>query len=605
MWKIQDYAILGNCRSAALVSKGGSIDWLCWPRFDSEPICSRLLDPSKAHWSIFPASQSFQIHRSYIEKTCLLKTVFSSGENVVELTDCMAVVSSQQAKNFLWPEHEIVRKLECIEGEMELQFEFFMEREADKSVLKDSHSFVSWFLPGGGLILYAPIKLMAYANSLNATWTITKGQTLYFSVSFDQEWPYLIPSGNSCCLAMENTEFWWRSFSSQITYKGPYRRLLIQSAIVLKLMKYSPSGAIIAAPTTSLPEKIQDDANWDYRYCWLRDASMATHALVNLNLKEEAGEFVNWILHSTVLSRPQLKVLYTVFGGQPPPENIQEEFQGYLNSRPVRFGNAAMTQNQMDLYGEVIHSAYLVLKDEKKIDHETQSLLIDLGHYICAHWQEDDAGMWEVRGRKEHFTHSLLMCWTGAHYLLELYRLGLIKKINAPLLKNTEEKISQVIHQLAWNEELQSFTSQLRGHQVDANLLLMSWYGFLPFDSLQMRQTYERIRMDLGTDQGLFYRNRKQEEGAFVLCSFWAVEYLARGGGTLTEAKNLFGDVLAYANDVGLWSEEIDPATGDFLGNYPLTFSHLGFINAVLAIDRREKKETSSENRKEVHYELG
>ena len=266
---------------------------------------------------------------------------------------------------------------------------------------------------------------------IKANWTIQKGNILYFSLSFNEELPCIIPSTHSCHLSFETTQQWWKNFSAQIQYEGPYRHLLVRSAIVLKLMVYSPSGAIVASPTTSLPEKLGGNANWDYRFCWLRDASIATCALMNLNLKNEAKTFVNWLLHSTVLSRPKLKVLYDVYGGNPPQEKNRDDFTGYFDSKPVRFGNAAVDQEQMDLYGEVIHGAYYVLKDEEKIDHRTQKMLKELGEYICDHWQEEDAGMWEVRGRREHFTHSLLLCWTGLHDLLKFHKLGLIKELDA------------------------------------------------------------------------------------------------------------------------------------------------------------------------------
>ncbi len=583
MWKIQDYALLGDCRSAALVSKDGSIDWLCWPRFDSSPVYSRILDQSKGHWSI-TATEVSRIQQSYIDHSSLLKTTFICSSGTVELTDTMAIVSTEEGKHRLYPEHEIVRKVECVNGQVEMEFELAVDAKRTKGRLENSCSFISWRLPEGQLLLYAPIKLSIENTGITAKWTMRQGDVAYFSLSLNQESPDVIPSGHSCQKSLTITKQWWDSLATQISYDGPYREHLVRSAMILKLMSFSPSGAIIASPTMSLPEKVGGEANWDYRYCWLRDASLATYALMNLNLKNEANAFVNWLLHSTVLSRPKLHVLYNVYGGIPPREREDAQFRGYFDSKPVRFGNAAMGQDQMDLYGEVIRGAYYVLKDEDKIDHDTQRLLKDLGEYICAHWQEPDAGMWEVRGKKEYFTHSLVTCWAGLHDILEMHRRGLIQKVDANRFTEAMNKIAQLIHQTAWNDQMKSFTSKLRGEQVDANLLLMPWYGFLPFDSPKMRQTYDRIKQDLGAKNGLFFRNREIDEGAFLLCSFWAVEYLARGGGTPAEAKRLLDDVLQHANNVGIWSEEIDPATGDFLGNYPLTFSHLGLVNAILAI---------------------
>lgn len=601
MNKIQDYSFIGDCRSAALVSRNGSMHWLCWPRFDSEPIFAHLLDQTKGYWSITSVLPC-EIHRTCTDAG-VVQTIFSNPKGKVVLTDVMSVISPQEAKNHLYPEHEIVRKVECLEGQMELQSEFLIEEECHKCLHKNSNTWSVWNLRHGNLILYAPIELNLNQRSLKGCWTIKQGEIFYFSLSFSEESPCVIPACSSARLSFQATQQFWENLTARISYTGPYRDVVTRSAIVLKLMVYSPSGAIIAAPTTSLPERLGGDLNWDYRYCWLRDASLATHAFMNLNLKNEAKSFVNWLLHSTHLSRPRFKVLYDVYGRTPRPEEIRSDFQGYLDSKPVRFGNEAANQRQMDLYGEVIHGAYYVFKNEEKIDHETQRMLRELGEYICAHWQEPDAGMWEVRGKEEYHTHSLLMCWVGLHYLLKFHDLGLLK-VDTVRLKTTEERVAQTLHQFAWNKDLESYTSKLRGDEVDANLLLMPWYGFLPFDSMRMRKTYERIKKDLGAPNGLLYRNRGQEEGVFLLCSLWAVEYLARGGGSREEAESLLRKVLSHVNDVGLLSEEADALTGDLLGNFPLTFSHVGLINAIIAIRDREKQEAVFANQRE-YDELG
>ncbi|MCR4337422.1 MAG: glycoside hydrolase family 15 protein, partial [Candidatus Omnitrophica bacterium] len=333
------------------------------------------------------------------------------------------------------------------------------------------------------------------------------------------------------------------------------------------------------------------DLNWDYRYCWLRDASFTIQSLLTLNLKNEAKAFVNWLLHATSLTRPELKVLYDVYGRHPPRERVLKDIQGYGGSRPVRLGNAAFDQKQLDLYGEVIYAAKMVLSEESRVDRETQKMLRGLGRFICDHWHEEDAGMWEIRGQKEHFTHSLLLCWVGLKALRELnadHLLSLsVKEFNKII--TTQAEISKMIRKLSWNENLNSDAATLRGRDVDANLLLLSLYDFYSSMDFDMKSTYQRVREHLSANEYLFYRNQNQKEGAFILCSFWAIEYLAKGGGTLAEAKNMFERVMNCANDLGLLSEEIDPTTKDLLGNFPLAFSHLGVMSAAIAINKREK----------------
>ncbi len=596
MSKIQDYGFIGNCRSAALVSRHGSIDWLCWPRFDSRPIFGHLLG-GRGAWTIAP----LEVHKTYaqyVENTNVLQTIFYNENGKVIVTDFMPVVSEEDKKDAIYPEQEILRKVECCYGKMEMSLSLSIdsfERCVCKNV-RGRGAVARWQTHQGLLSFCSPIKVAVKDNSLETKWTIQEGDVHYFSLNVNEETPAVFPLVDASReKSLQETIHWWKSFVNQIPYEGDRRPELVRSALVLKLLSFNPSGAIIASPTTSLPEKIGGNLNWDYRYCWLRDASFTASALLNLNLKTEAFAFINWLLHSTNLSRPKLKVLYDVYGRKPQTEKTDELFPGYEDSRPVRFGNAAMDQEQLDLYGEVIHAAYQVLSKEEKIDAETQKMLRQLGKYICEHWQEPDAGMWEVRGHLEHFTHSLVLCWRGLNDLLALYHFGLLKKVDVDTLNNVQREISHAIDELGWNDDLQSYTSQLRGDKIDANLLLMPWYGFLPFNSLRMQKTYEHIKKELGGVDGLLYRNRDQEEGIFILCSLWAAEYMANKEGGLKEAEKILDAVLDHANHLGLLSEELDPNNGDLLGNFPLAFSHLGVINAILAVDRAEKQSITVE----------
>ncbi len=592
MTKIQDYAIIGNCRSAALVSKEGSMDWLCWPRFDSDPVFSALLDETRGRWSIRPM-ESFESSRRYVGQTNTLETTFDSDCGTVILTDLMPVASEGEKRSRLFADHEVLRKIECIRGEMDLEL-FFMPgsfRKRPKLRFKSKGLGIRASHSQGILILRGSTDLPVEEHFVRTRITIRRGEIFYFSLIYSEDAPAVLSPINGFC--EENIQVanrWWEDFAQRISFEGLYKDMVIRSALVLKLMSFSPSGAIVASVTTSLPEKLGGDLNWDYRYCWLRDASLTTHALVNLKMHDEAKAFVNWLLHTTHLTLPKLNVLYDVYGRKPQREKEIPELKGFAQSSPVRFGNLAVEQQQLDIYGEVIHGAAVVLKNESSLDQETQKMLKGLGHYICRHWTDDDSGMWEVRGRKEHHTHSLLLCWAGLKGLLDLHRWGLVEKLNLEEVADVQNRIANAIEQLAWNEACQSYISTLRGQDIDANLLLLPWYGFVPFDSPKMRLTYERIRQELSCAE-LLYRNRELKEGAFLLCSLWAVEYLARGGGTPAEARHMFEDVLSYSNDLGLFSEEVDPSTGDLLGNFPLTFTHMGIVNAALAIHEREEQD--------------
>jgi GH15 family glucan-1,4-alpha-glucosidase len=597
--QIQAYGVIGDCLSTALVSRFGSIDWLCWPRFDSPPVFAGLLDPAQGRWSIAPAGP-FRVSRRYIADTPILETSFltSSGEAV--LTDLMPVASQEEKRTVLMAEHEILRKVECRQGCMDLCFSFVLP-PGGRWERRHKHLGIRTRMNHGTLIVMSSIDVEVQGSGLQKAFTIREGETVYFSLSFSTEAPAVLPAFKSAEQTVARSIGYWEKFSSRINYQGPYREAVIRSALALKLMSHAPSGAIIAAPTTSLPEKIGAGLNWDYRYCWLRDASLTSQALMSLGLCDEARAFVDWLLHATNLTRPRLKVLYDVYGRKPPAEKTLDQLEGYFHSKPVRTGNQAAEQDQLDVYGEVICAAANIFADAERMDQETQKMLKEFGDYICGHWDQDDAGMWEVRGRREYFTHSLLLCWAGLKSLMELHGKGLIKKLPLEKIQSQHGIITQMLQTTAWNEPLQSFTGTLHGQGVDANLLLLPWYKCVAPDDPRMQSTYRRIKQELASSNGLLYRNHDQDEGVFLLCSLWAAEFLASGGGSLEEAEELFELVLSYANDVGLLSEEGDPSNGHQLGNFPLAFSHAGLINAAVAIAKREQEEGAGISSRKVH----
>jgi GH15 family glucan-1,4-alpha-glucosidase len=593
---IEDYAIIGDCRSAALISRHGSIDWLCWPRFDSPPIFSAILDQERGgYWRISPvASQTTS--RKYVEDSNVLETHVFSRSGKAVLTDVMASAPYTSRRIGMLPDHEVIRKVTCISGEMEFEIEFRPRADYGRSGVRicELGKLGLRFVVGKGAYwLRSSTTLTVDGGGVRRRVALRANETLRFSLSYSEEAPaVLTPLDASFDARIEHAIAAWQQWSRHANYDGAYRDSVIRSALALKLLTYAPTGAIIAAPTTSLPEHVGASLNWDYRYCWLRDASFTIRALLELDYWDEAEDFLEWMLQATRLTQPKLRILYTIYGDKAPVERELEYLSGYRASRPVRVGNAARDQLQLDVYGEVIDAAAQFAFHGGHLDREMQRTLIGFGNYVVKNWDQPDEGIWEPRSGRENHTHSRLLCWTAMDRLVGLSERGLLRGAPVEVYKHHSDLIRRQIETRGWNEKLQSYVSVLDGDEPDSSLLLLSWYGFEQADSARMRSTYRFLRESLGTPDGLLYRYRKEKlEGAFVICSFWEAEYLALGGGSLDEAQQLFARLMKYTNDLGLYGEEIEPNSGAALGNFPQAFTHVGLIGAALSIRAREKGE--------------
>jgi GH15 family glucan-1,4-alpha-glucosidase len=590
---IADYAIIGDCRTAALISRDGSIDWLCLPRFDSPSLFGALLDPGGGgRFRIRPVGR-FRSERRYIEDTPVLETTFVTDEGVARLVDLMPVIQEEHKLHELWPDHEVLRMVECTEGELELELQWEPRPDYGRAGARITDRGQLGFCQEYRATLAAlrselDLRLAADRRSVEGRVRLGAGDRRFVSFSFAHTGPAIVPKlGEHARVRVERSISWWQEWSRQCTYEGEYRDSVVRSAITLKLMAYAPSGAVVAAPTTSLPERVGGIRNWDYRYCWLRDASLTLQALYDLGYDSEAEAFLSWLLYTTRITWPELQVVYDVFGETNLRERELSHLRGYRDSQPVRVGNAAEGQFQLDTYGELIDAIYEFVARGGRLDRATSRLLVGLGRTVCDRWRDPDEGIWEIRGRRRHHTLSKAMCWVALDRLLRLDQEGHIK---VPVRRFTTERdsIREEIERHGYSERLKSYITAFDLEDVDASLLLLARYGYVGPEDSRMLGTYERIMERLGKN-GLLYRYLSDHdglpsgEGVFGICSFWAVEYLARKG-SRAEARSSFEHLLSFCNDVGLLAEEIDADTGEAVGNFPQAFTHVGLIDAALTL---------------------
>jgi GH15 family glucan-1,4-alpha-glucosidase len=587
---ISDYALIGDSRSAALVSREGSIDWLCWPRFDSRSVFARLLDAERGGFFAIHPAGAFECTRRYLDATNVLETTFTTATGTVTLLDLMPAMTEEDKRRVLLPFRHLLRRVECVEGEVAMEAEYQPRPDYARKhppLQQRGHDALSCVDGPEVWTLRADVPLQVTDRSTaRGSFTVSRGEKRYFALAYETHAPAVYAClGEGADDQIARTIAFWKAWSSQLSYDGPYREQVLRSALVLKLLTYAPSGAIVAAPTTSLPEEIGGVRNWDYRYCWLRDASFTVRALYDCGFEQEGNAFVEWLIYATRLTQPRLQILYDVFGESRLPESTLDHLDGYCASRPVRIGNQAHDQFQLDVYGEVLGAIEEYTDRGQELYRDTQRVTSRLAGIIVERWQEPDNGIWEKRSDRRHHVHGKIMAWAALDAAERLVRKGHLRG-DAAKWKEVKDEIKREVLDRGFNAKLGAFVSEYDGEELDASVLYASRVGFLDGDDPRLVSTIAAIRYQLGDDD-LIYRYRAEKtddglpggEGAFLPCSFWLVEALAIAN-RYDEAEALFRKLLGRANDVGLLSEEASPG-GALLGNFPQALTHIGLLNAA------------------------
>jgi len=600
---IEDYGLIGNTRTAALVGKNGSIDWLCFPQFDSPSVFAAILDEQKGgRFAVSPDTEAIHSRQLYWPDTNVLITRFLCAGGVAELVDFMPMSDGGEGPH----RNLLVRQVTGLSGEMPLHVQClpaFDYARAEHDVVVTPRG-ACFHAPNQSLGVASDIPLEREGAGVTGRFTLKEGQSAVFVLQ-------QVEQGQGCGLPIsaeratqyfKETVAYWHRWLSQCSYRGRWREMVRRSALVLKLLTFEPTGAIVAAPTCSLPETIGGTRNWDYRYVWIRDAAFTVYALMRIGFDEEAGRFMEWILDRCRQANPDgsLQLMYGIDGRREIPETTLDHFEGYKGSRPVRIGNAAHGQLQLDIYGELMDSVYLYNKYGTPISHELWQKLHKIVDWVCDHWHRKDQGIWEVRSEPQHHVYSKLMCWVALDRGL---RLADKRSFPADRQRWLEcrDKIYNEVLEKGWSATRNAFVHSYDDDALDAANLIMPLVFFMSPTDPKMLSTLDAIRASVRqgglTSGGLVYRYNTSEtadglsgqEGTFNICSFWLIEALTRAGRVdrrrLDEARLMFERMLGHGNHLGLFAEQIGPC-GEALGNFPQAFTHIALISAAYNLDR-------------------
>ncbi len=584
------YGLVGDSRAAALVATNGSIDWLCLPRFDSPSVFGRLLDhESGGYFAIGPAAGGVG-RQSYIEDTNVLQTTFETETGELVVTDFMPALTEALKRTRLMPQRQLVRLVEA-RGQVDVAVRFEPRPNYGRRVPRMHQHTPTAIVAETGrdwLHLRSDFPLELSDGAAVSHFSLADGEQRSLLLSYALHETGVLPAQDDGRWLLDRTVEFWREWTTCCSYVGPFQKQVRRSALALKLLAYAPTGGIIAAPTTSLPERIGGERNWDYRYCWLRDASLTVRALLDVDCAEEAQSFTEWLLHATRLTHPRLQVMYDVYGETRLREREMTHMEGYRGSRPVRVGNAAAEQHQLDIYGEVFDAvATYLARTGVRPDGETRGMLRRMADHVVNIWEQPDEGIWEVRSVRLHHTYSKAMAAVALDRAVSLRNAGLIDG-DARRWEEAAAAIRRKVMTQGFNRRLGAFTRTFDGEDVDASLLLLPLLGFLPADAPEMVSTVDRIVADLG-ENDYIYRYRQVDdgisggEGAFLACGFWLATVMAQRG-ELAESQRLIEQQCRAANSLALLPEEVDPLTHEELGNFPQGLSHIALLNAAVAL---------------------
>jgi GH15 family glucan-1,4-alpha-glucosidase len=584
--RIEDYALVGDTQTAALVGRNGSIDWLCLPRFDSAACFAALLGgPQNGRWLISPAGGIKRIRRKYLGNSLVLATEFETASGTVRIVDCMPPRGG---------EPDLVRTVEGVSGEVAMRMELIIRFDYGSVVpwVQKSDS-VLWAIGGpDALSLYTPIKTHGADLTTQAEFVVKAGERVPFLLIWHPSHEP-IPKPIDALAAADETRAWWEEWAAQCCYNGPWREQVLRSLITLKALTYAPTGGIVAAATTSLPEQIGGVRNWDYRYCWLRDATFTLGALMGAGFSAEATAWRNWLLRAVAGDPEDLQIMYGPHGERRLVEQELDWLAGYEGSRPVRIGNAAVHQFQLDVYGEIMDALHVARVSNIGPDAAAWDLQMHLMKALERKWREPDEGIWEVRGPRRHFTHSKLMAWVAFDCAIAtVEQFGLDGPVDK--WRRIRQEIHDEICSVAFNAKRGAFVQSYGSSELDASLLTIPQFGFLPASDPRVIGTIQAIERELmweGFVQRYAMHPGSEDvdglppgEGAFLLCSFWLADCYALMG-RYEDATRLFERLAGLANDVGLLSEQYDPEAGRMLGNFPQAFSHVGLINTAILLE--------------------
>jgi GH15 family glucan-1,4-alpha-glucosidase len=598
---IGDYGLLSDCHTAALVNCQGSIDWLCVSRFDGPSVFARILDDSAGHWMICPVGDA-SVSRRYIDRTMVLETTFRTSRGSLVLVDAMALGRRERGHGIgARSPGVLLRQAVCAEGSVEVEIEYAPRPEYGliQPLLARTGRLV--ITRGGAAVLglSSSMPLVIDGSTARARFTLAAGERALFALEHRHSWETLPKRWTSPTIAsrLDDTIHGWQTWSDlHQSYEGPWRDLVHNSGRVLQALTYQPTGAIVAAPTTSLPETPGGERNWDYRYTWVRDASLTLQALWVAACPDEAHRFFAWMagaVAAQIRHGADLQIMFGVGGEHDLTERSLDHLSGWRDSRPVRVGNGAWNQRQLDVYGELLGAARRLVDQLGDLDAASRAFLVDAADAAANRWMEKDQGIWEIRGDARHFLYSKLMCWVALDCAIDLADV-LQAESRVPTWTDTREQIRAAILTQGWSEKAQAFTQSFGSDDLDASNLMMPIVGFLPCDDPRMRSTIDATADRLTDARGLVYRYRSHdglggEEGTFLLCTFWLAEAQALAG-ELPAARSTMERAVAFANDLGLLAEEVDPATGELLGNFPQAFSHIGLVNAAWAISQAKER---------------